>query len=69
MAVNESRSMNRDLQLGATDGKFKNITPDRGGEAEVTSSAVRAHELQLQYNVVDRSDTADMPTAQWGRRR
>lgn len=69
MAVNESRSMNRDLQLGATEGKFKSLTPSRGGEVEMTSPAVRAHELQLQYNVVDRSDTADMPTAQWGRRR
>jgi len=68
MAVNESRSCNRDLVLGATDGKFKNLTPDRGGELDPTSSAVRAHELQLQYNVVDRSEIADMPAAQWGYR-
>ena len=55
MAVNESRSCNRDMLLGATDGKFKSLTPSRGGEVDPTSSAVRAHELQLQYNVVDRS--------------
>lgn len=69
MAVNESRSMNRDLALGATDGKFKGLTPSRGGEVEMTQPSVRAHELQLQYNVVDRSELADMPAAQWGRRR
>lgn len=68
MAVNESRSMNRDLVLGATDGKFKSLAPNRGGELDPTSSAVRAHELQLQYNIVDRSELADMPAAQWGRR-
>lgn len=69
MAVNESRSMNRDLKMGATDGKFKSLTPDRGGEVEMTASAVRSHELQLQYNIVERSDLADMPTASYGRRR
>lgn len=69
MAVNESRSMNRDLKMGATDGKFKSLTPSRGGEVEVTAPAVRAHELQLQYNVVERSELADMPTASYGRRR
>jgi len=68
MAVNESRSMNRDMLLGATDGKFKSLTPNRGGEVDPTSSAKRAHELQLQYNVVDRSELADMPSAQYGRR-
>jgi hypothetical protein len=55
--------------LGATDGKFKGLTPSRGGEIEMTQPSIRAHELQLQYNVVDRSEIADMPTAQWGRRR
>lgn len=69
MAVNESRSMNRDLMLGATDGKFKSLTPDRGGETEAAAPAIRAHELQLQYNVVDRAEIADMPRAQYGRRR
>jgi len=69
MAVNESRSMNRDLVLGATDGKFKSLTPSRGGEVDPTYPAIRAHELQLQYNVVDRSEIADMPAAQWGRRK
>jgi len=51
MAVNETRSMNQDLRRGATDGKFKNLTPDRGGEVDPTASAVRSEELQIQYNV------------------
>jgi hypothetical protein len=41
MAVNDSRSMNRDLRLGTTDGKFKSLTPDRGGEVDPTSATAR----------------------------
>lgn len=51
MAVNESRSMNGDLHKGATDGKFKSLTPDRGGNVDPTASAIRATELNIQYNV------------------
>lgn len=63
MAVNESRSMNRDLRLGATDGKFKSLTPDRGGDVDPTDAALRAAELQVQYNVQARSPLADAPQA------
>lgn len=63
MAVNESRSMNRDLRLGATDGKFKNLTPDRGGNVDPTDATARAAELQVQYNVQKRSPMADAPQA------
>lgn len=52
MAVNESRSMNMEMRLGALDGKSKSLTPDRGGEVEMSSVAVRMTELQEQYNVV-----------------
>lgn len=51
MAVNESRSMNNDLRLGANDGKFKNLTPDRGGVVETEHAIERASVLQPQYNV------------------
>jgi len=51
MAVNETRSMNNDLRLGANDGKFKNLTPDRGGEPEMEHVIERATVLQPQYNV------------------
>jgi len=69
MAVNEARSMNRDLVLGATDGKFKNLTPDRGGEVDTLDATIRAQELQLQYDLVNRTPMADLPTAAYGRRR
>lgn len=52
MAVNESRSMNADMKQGANDGKFKSLTPDRGGEVEMGAVATRMTELQEQYNVV-----------------
>lgn len=51
MAVNESRSMNRDLYKGATDGKFKSLTPNRGGDVDPTAASVRQMELNIQYNV------------------
>ena len=51
MAVNESRSMNRDLVRGAGDGKFKSLTPSRGGEVDPTSATIRKQVLQMQYNI------------------
>ena len=69
MAVNESRSLNRDLVLGVTDGKFKSLTPDRGGVVDPTDATIRAEELQMQYDLVQRSGLADAPTAAYGRRR
>lgn len=51
MAVNESGSMNKSLRRGAHDGKFKSLTPDRGGVVDPTSASVRQVELQIQYNV------------------
>lgn len=51
MAVNESRSMNRDLVRGAGDGKFKSLTPDRGGVVDPTSATIRKETLQMQYNI------------------
>lgn len=51
MAVNDYRSMNMDLVRGAGDGKFKSLTPDRGGEVDPTSATIRKEMLQMQYNV------------------
>jgi hypothetical protein len=63
MAVNESRSMNNDLALGAKDGKFKSLTPSRGGDVDPTDSSVRAMELQAQYGLVERTPLANAPEA------
>jgi len=54
MAVNDSRSMNADLQQGLTDGRVKTLTPDRGGTVEVSNVLQRAEALQRQYAIADR---------------
>jgi hypothetical protein len=54
MAVNEARSMNADLKLGAGDGKYKSLTPGRGGEVEMSNVVTRMTELQEQYNIQNR---------------
>jgi len=65
MAVNDSRSMNRDMRLGATDGKFKSLTPDRGGEVDPTSATLRQQVTKSQfptgefYSFTDRHPLAD----------
>lgn len=43
MAYAHVRSMNRDLEEGMTDGKYKKITPNRGGvvEAELRARSLR----------------------------
>ena len=63
MAVNETRSMNNDLSLGAMDGKFKSLTPDRGGNVDPTDPSVRAMEVQAQYGLVERTSLANAPEA------
>ena len=60
MAVNEKRSMNEDLKLGVADGKFKSLTPGRGGDVEQLAPAIRHMQLQPQYNISDRPDTVDV---------
>lgn len=59
MAVNEARSMNKDLKEGANDGKFKSLTPDRGGDVEESAPMVRAQILQPQYGVIERTPLAN----------
>jgi len=44
MAVNESRSQNRELDEGMTDGKYKKLaTNERGGVIDPATAANRAH--------------------------
>jgi hypothetical protein len=42
MAYAQSRSMNSELNEGATDGKYKKIVVDRGGIGATTSATTRA---------------------------
>jgi hypothetical protein len=60
MAVNDDRSMNKDLKLGVADGKFKCLTPDRGGIVEQLAPTVRHMQLQPQYNIAERPETVDV---------
>lgn len=53
MAVNNTRSMNADLQQGLADGQIKTLTPDRGGTVEVQAVHERAISLQSQYSISD----------------
>jgi hypothetical protein len=53
MAVNQTRSLNADLQKGVNDGLLKSLSPDRGGEVETKQLVERAATLQPQYNVTD----------------
>lgn len=60
MAVNSSRSQNADLRLGATDGAFKNLTPDRGGEVEISMVTKRSMVLSEIYDNTTRSPLAEV---------
>jgi hypothetical protein len=53
MAVNESRSANADLQLGIRDGRFKSLTPSRGGDVDDSFDRIQASVLPKQYGVND----------------
>lgn len=65
MAVNDSRSMNRDLRMGATDGRFKCLTPDRGGEVDPTHATLRMNVTKSLfptgevYSITERHPLAD----------
>ena len=52
MAVNESRSMNADLNEGLVDGVVKHLTPDRGGVVEYHESQVKANLHDWWYDAV-----------------
>jgi hypothetical protein len=66
MAVNDSRSMNQDLKLGARDGAFKSLTPDRGGEVDPSHATYRMNSLKSSfptgelYSIEERPAIADL---------
>ena len=60
MAINSSRSQNADLRLGATDGAFKNLSPDRGGVVETGPALKRSMVINEQYNITNRSPLAEV---------
>lgn len=60
MAINDSRSMNQDLRKGASEGAFKNLTPDRGGEVEEGFAIKRNMVLQTQYGLAPETPMAEV---------
>lgn len=66
MAVNDSRSMNQDLKLGARDGAFKSLTPDRGGDVDPSHATYRMNSVKAsfptgeQYSIEPRPAIADL---------
>lgn len=65
MAINNSRSMNADLRLGATDGAYKNLTPDRGGDVEMSAVEKRhavmpADDVRATHGFVQRTALAEV---------
>ena len=51
MAVNESRSMNQDMAQGKNDGTYKYLSPDRGGEVDMTNVSTRSREQPWHYGL------------------
>lgn len=46
-----SRSMNNDLSEGMTDGKYKKVSPNRGGTVEHTAQTERADLDDLYFGI------------------
>lgn len=53
MAINQTRSMNKDMQDGIHDGCCKQLSPDRGGVVEYSNLVGRYQDLQPQYGITD----------------
>lgn len=54
MTVNNSRSMNQDLQLGILDGRLKTILANRGGQVESHDFVNDMDSLSPQYGITDK---------------
>lgn len=56
MATNESRSLNAELAEGATDGKYKKITVDRGGSVSPETWESRRDLSQRDFGMQEAKD-------------
>jgi hypothetical protein len=68
MAVNETRDMRQELEIGATEGSFKTLTRDRGGE--MSADTVQARAL-LDEGLYDQHHlpvaARPLPTGRWAK--
>lgn len=55
MAYPRTRSVNRELEAGATDGKYRKVIADRGGDVEHTFAANRADLTNAFYGIHESS--------------
>ena len=60
MLGNRIRNMNFDMYLGASDGTFKSVSPDRGGLVEAQTGAGKSG-LPWYYGVAQTSDRTVVP--------
>lgn len=51
MAYPRTRSVNRELDAGATDGKYKKVIADRGGDVEQTFTGNRTDLTNAYYGI------------------
>lgn len=51
MAYPRTRSVNRELEAGATDGKYRKVVADRGGDVERTFAANREDLTSAFYGI------------------
>jgi hypothetical protein len=56
---NTSRSQNADLRMGIMDGTYKSLTPDRGGDVDMSSVTKRNMVAPPQYGLVPKSPMAE----------
>lgn len=56
MAVNESRNLGAEKAAGINDGRYKSLTPDRGGVVEQSFVAQRLKDLPEHWGMPGADD-------------
>jgi hypothetical protein len=70
MAVNETRDMRTDLEIGATEGSFKSFFPNLGGEisAETVKDRALMSDVEGGYGFNNIPvDIRPLPTGRWAK--
>lgn len=68
MAVNETRDMRTEMEIGATEGSFKTVTKNRGGEMSADTLLERAWLDEGLYDIHNMPLAArPLPTGRWAK--
>lgn len=62
MAYPQLRSMNAELDAGATDGRWKKVVKDRGGNVETLTHHMRDELAPDYYDIREKGPVKDVPT-------